>query len=254
MPRPAATDAIRVHDPADGQLPLTHATDAFTLRDVMGTDRLCTQTCSVFKEEKLLYCFLGRASYRSNADAAPNALISLAPVCFILAPVVGNNPKRIFPFDTGGFPLFESGIHYGMGLLDFELDVNNDSARRVINVLFGSNKNYIYGDPRTDLKIPSMEFEAESFHALILVKLRNAYDDRVSAIEIQLDKDVQLTGTVEAVVLPGVLLDDPNVTAKLTAWGAKPLPYEWLKRLKPTEYVSQIASIVRDYLVNSARM
>jgi len=238
---------IRVQPPVAGQLPLTHATDGFTLREVLDTDCLRAQECSVFSGDKLVYCFLGRAAYRANAGEPPNAQLAYAPIYFVLKPTK-IPPKRIFPFDTGGFVKFQDAMHQRMRVSDFALDPGNDSARRVIQVYFETNRKYIENEPRTSVQIPPLDFEASSFHSLITDTKRNSYDDRVSAIEIQFDQDIPLAGVAEAVVLPSVLLDDEAIKAKLSAWGAQPLPYDLISRFRPAEYVSQIANIVRDYL------
>ncbi|MBV9829770.1 MAG: hypothetical protein JO001_29470 [Alphaproteobacteria bacterium] len=136
-----------------------------------------------------------------------------------------------------------------MVVADFSLDPGNDSGRRVIHVYFGSNRRYIDNEPNAEPEIPALAFEARGFHSLITDRQRNSYDDRVSAIEVQFDRDVPLPGLAEAVVLPSVLLDDPAIKAKFAEWGAQPLPYDLVARFKPVEYVSQIRTLIRDYLI-----
>jgi hypothetical protein len=241
---------VRKYDPVDGSLPFTHATDAYTLREVVDTGRLTASDCSVFLGEKLLYFFLGRAAYRANNEIDANSLIAYAPICFVLSSKTAIKPKRIFPFDSGGFShgLFAESMHHRMHKEDFQLDPDMSSPRRLINVFFETNKRYCDNNPMAELEISRMEFEAESFHTLITDRQRNTYDDRVSCIEIEVGHDVVLKGAVEAIVLPGILCDDAELMDKIKEWGATPLPYSVINRFKPSKYVATVAQLVRDYV------
>src|SRR4051794_34732189 len=78
------------------------------------------------------------------------------------------------------------------------------SVRKLITAFFGSNANYFDGSPLKDIKFPQLSYEVESYIALISNRQTEDYDDRSSAIEIQINIPVKLVRMVEAVVLPRV--------------------------------------------------
>jgi hypothetical protein len=249
-------DFVQSHTPTEGALPLTHATDAFTLRDVMETDTLKATPCPVFNGTDLLYLFYGRASYRPNLNTLPNSLSSYAPVCFILKPEIATAPKRVHPFDTGAFAdgKFDATMHRKMRKERFELTSQLDSARKLVTAFFGTNAQYFDGVPRKDVTVPTLAYEAESYLALVSNRQTEEFDDRSSAVEVQLDRDVALIGAVEAVVLPASLVDDPEVAAKLMTWRADPIPYHTIARMKPSEYTGAVVGAVREFLKRSGRL
>jgi hypothetical protein len=102
---------IRISPPADGELPATHMTDCWTLREALDDGILKVDYCSVFGED-LVYCFLGRPFYRPNPDVPANGMIDYASTCLILKPTITSSVVRIFPFDSGGFDLYLKAMHH----------------------------------------------------------------------------------------------------------------------------------------------
>jgi hypothetical protein len=76
----------------------------------------------------------------------------------------------------------------------------------------------------------------------------NDYDDRNSAVELQIDHNVSLNvDTVDAVILPKTFLSQREVSdIVLNDWCAEPLTYDYT-RMKPVEYTSTIYNLATDY-------
>lgn len=229
-------------------LPAVHVSDGLGFREIMKDGHLSAEPCTVFDEERLLYLFYGRPSYRVNSQILASAIRAYAPVCFVLKPSVIGIPQRVFPFDSGAFnkDLFRASMHRKMQREDFALEPDTASAQRLIRLFFGDNQSYYDNKPIASLDLPPLAFEASSYHALITDRQENVYDERISSIEIQMAEDLPLRGAVEAVMLPDAFLNDQMVKS-LASIEAEAIPYPFIDRLRPELYASSIYSIVRDY-------
>ena len=78
-------------------------------------------------------------------------------------------------------------------------------------------------------------------------KLSNSSDNRVSGIEVQFEGSLDLRGRAQAVVLPGPLIDSPEVRRQLSTLKIEPLPYRQIDRMKPSEYVNTIFDTCYQY-------
>lgn len=118
-------------------LPLTHVTDAISLRDIVRDNEIRPRECRVFRMP-LLYLFSGRPAYRINPDEPPNSLKSYCPIAFILDPTIGVPIKQIYPFDTGAFAakLYTDVLHASMRVDDFALDIDPKTPGRLIAFFF----------------------------------------------------------------------------------------------------------------------
>ena len=91
-----------------------------------------------------------------------------------------------------------------------------------------------------------MAFEARCYHNLINARHESAYDDRVSAIELQLNAPLSLSKATKAVVLPDAFAV-AEVLEPLEAANVAALPYDYVPRLRPDSYTAEIYRLVRDY-------
>jgi hypothetical protein len=230
-------------------LSLTHTTDVYGLINALEDQELVPHNCDVFVGEPLLYFFYGRPSYRVNSDELPTSLDHYLPVCLLFRSSSVSPIKRIFPFDTGGFQkqFYADALHRDMKLEDFGLEPDPSTPGRVISLFFGTVEAYLRARPLPTLKLDATELEARGYHALISTRLSNNIDNRASGVEIQLHGKLALPKNVEAVILPGPLLESQEVKAKLSKEGIVPLPYPQVDRQRPSEYVTKIFDLCYEY-------
>jgi hypothetical protein len=245
-------DFIESASQAEPALPVTHATDAYLFQKIAESNMLSPADCPVFGQP-LLYFFYGRPAYRVNSEEESSNLLFLAPVCLIFDGSVISKANRIYPFDSGAFSrnFFKRFMHDGMGMNNFSLKVTRDTPSKVVAAFFGTNKNYYDGKVLDIINTKDSCFEIEAYVDLIRYTARDSMDNRNSSIEIQIDKTISLSEPqLRAVVVPNALLDRKLFIDRVKMWGATPLPYRWVSRLKPSEYTSEIFSIVSDFLEN----
>jgi len=242
-------ELVNSQPPATPLLPLTHTTDVYGLINALDDQELVPHSCDVFVGEPLLYFFYGRPSYRVNSNQPPTSLDHYLPVCLLFRSASTFPIKRIFPFDTGGFEkdLYADALHKDMKLEDFGLDPDPSTPGKVISLFFGTVDAYLRARPLSALKLDPKELEAISFHALISSRLSNNVDNRSSGVEIQLEGRLDLRGNIEAIILPGPLLESQQISAKLSQGGIVPLPYPQIDRQRPSEYVTKIFDLCYEY-------
>lgn len=250
MTRDRLRRLVNVQSEAKPTLPLVHTTDVYGLVNALEDGLLAPpRPCNIFVGEPLLYFFYGRPSYRVNSDEAPTSLDHYLPVCVLFRSASIHPIKRLFPFDSGGFhnDLYADAFHRNMELADFGLEPDPKTPGRLISLFFGSVESYLRAQPLSSVNLDPSELEAISYHALITQRLSNSADNRVSGIEVQLEGSVTLGGNVDAVVLPGTLLDSKEISRKLADSKAVPLPYPQISRQRPSEYVTRIFDICYEY-------
>jgi len=192
-------------------LPLTHTCDGHGFRAIVTACQISTMQCKLF-DEALVYFFYGRPAYRPKSWKKENApaVLPFMPCSIVLKPDALEIPKRIAPFDTGAWRegLFQQYMHPEMKIEDFLLNPSMDTPTRVVWRFFKSNNNYYYAKPHS-IRIPPIEFEAQSYYDLIKHRATLALDDRGSAIEIQIDHSLPLTSdNLLYLVLPKVFYID----------------------------------------------
>lgn len=238
-------------------LPAAHTMDGWRFR-IATTDfgiDLDPDPCKVYGEQ-LTYLFYGRPAYRGHNKAESASLNSLYLVSFILDPTTLPPLRRMMPFDTGAFhsKLFAPAMHPKMGLPDFEVTPQIDSAAQIVARFFGANAAYWRGKPRTDLNGFGFNFEAESYAELISSNASSDYDDRRAAIEMQINQRIDFSTTgVIAVVLPECLADEAEVEAFLARSGADKVTYECY-HARQTEDTRAIVARTYEYLCEKAML
>lgn len=244
---------IKLQSAAAGVLPLTHVTRAYNFDDMVADDALEPRYCSLFKEP-LLYLFYGRPAYR--AKDGNNARMEFEwPIVFIFDPSKVGAIRRVFPFDTGAFDLqlYKEFFSRDSILSDFSLDPDIDSARKVVGTLYVDHKEYYEGGTRKNVEIPPRNFELQGVHEMCrLPGVQGGgagwiRDERSSAIELQLDHEIELKGALLAIILPAPYLNDPEITEALTRWDTKKIQtYATLHNMSGEAWVGQIYLITRN--------
>lgn len=232
-------------------LPLVHITDGYCMRLILEEKRLEPQHCDVLKQPALYFSY-GRPSFRPNGGALPSALTSYAPVCFVIDAAAIPIAKA-FPFDSGAFSkkMFASSTHRKMQLKNFELSATLDRPQQVVTTFFGDNTSYFDNSPKSDVHRSPLQFEVESFIALLNDKQSEHYDDRISAVEIISQTSILLEGKIKAMVFPGQFLDDSTFTDALAVLRCDAIPYPLGARFSGEGAFARVSVCVRDYLVKS---
>jgi hypothetical protein len=242
---------VQGHEATPVELPLVHTTTCFRLNSIRGSHSIQTSPCEVFNEH-LTYFFYGRPAYRDSSATKPVRDIGFYPICFVFKPgAISATPRRLYPFDSGAFQegLYEPAIPASHELLTYEVLATTESARRIVRGFFDADEPYLANQPKVGLLFKPGEIEADSYYHLINGGGDPDCDDRCSAIEVQIDVDLDLSARVlMAVVLPNSFLEDaPLREALLKVWRAVPLAYDADLGMRPLEFHGYVRNIVRSF-------
>lgn len=245
LPRRDFGALVSAAPPSPVKLPLTHITDGYSFRDVMASEALAPGPCGIFGGN-LLYLFYGRPAYRAATQLESNGSDAYWPVCFVMEPDAAS-ASRIYPFDSGAFHhrRFDRFMYHKMMKEDFELDPDPETPGKLVRLFWQDERSYFNADGTSGFAPGTFEFEAKAYQALIHDVGRAPFDERNSAIELQVDAPVDLQGNTIAVILPYEFAK-PDTISKIEAFGAVALPFDVVRRHGPTEMVAQIYTIVRD--------
>jgi hypothetical protein len=191
---------------------------------------------------------MGAPRNRTAAQLESNGSDAYWPICFVMEPGAAT-ATRIYPFDSGAFHhrRFERFTYHKMIKEDFELDPDPATPGRLLRLFWQDEKSYFDADGVSAFQPGVLDFEAKAYLELVRDHSRGPFDERNSAIEIQVDAPVELRGKTVAVILPHAFAT-PEMLAKIDALGALALPFDVVRRHGPTEMVGQIYTIVRDLL------
>ncbi|MCK1394012.1 hypothetical protein [Bradyrhizobium sp. 1] len=201
----------------------------------------------MFKKE-LLYLFYGRPAYRRNWDGEATSNLGYARICFIFREDVAQMASRIFPFDSGGFERFKHAFHDTLEIGDFEVDPSV-SPRQVIAAFYDDFVGYYWMKPTQGRTFPLSQNVAESYYKLITGNLKEQFDDRCAAIEVQLEQPLPLADKVLAVIGPNQMFDDDTLMKQLKAWGAEPRGYKLPTLFNPAEIGGRLVDEVERFLL-----
>lgn len=241
------------------ELPLVHTTRCEILPHIVASHELRSVTeCDVFHEH-LLYFFYGRPAYRHTLGGEPSGNLDLCPVCFVFKPhTISSKAKRVFACDSGGVRngYFEDHLH-PVDRDEMQLDSSLESARKLVPLVFGDNKNYFLGNAKT--AVPSVFVPgtpAARFHSLLTDKSgKLGGDDRRSAIEVQMDSPVALDHHLLYVVLPMDKLNEAGTREViLQTWQADPIGYPVYQGRQPHEYRTSICDILKARFEQGGRL
>ena len=214
------------------QMHYTHSTCFENFCDIfsLSTPKLTPKYCTRFKED-LIYLFYGVPSYRVADYKKVVTNDELLPVCFVLDLSGFTQIDKIYPFDSGAFieKRYNTYISDTREIGDFCLGTDPDIPKSVVEIFFGSNKNYYIGNYIHGLDIGIREFYVKNYYELISAtgKSKSGLDKRKMSIEIQTKKKIVLDkNTVRAVALPLNAMDDPEIKKAINkTWNTVPLTY-----------------------------
>lgn len=233
-----------------GTLPLVHSTDLFRFKKIAQDELLNVRPCEVYNGQNLLYFFYGKPAYRPHIEQKTLGARAFAPVCLVFNQTLADQAIRIMPFDSGAFhaKMTHPPMHPDMALAEFELAIHANAPMKLIKVFFETESNYFDARPvPVDDYEPYDNLHVDSFYRLIRLGDNRDSDDRISAIELQLDRNVTLPNEVAAVILPGPYLDRPGVAEQIEGWGAVALPYDIQETFRPLEIYGAILNRLRDF-------
>lgn len=244
---------VDAHPPSQQVLPYTHVTDAYAFRDVLTTGELLPTPCRVFGDD-LLYLFYGRPAYRAAQEEASNGIDAYWPVCFVLESAVVQ-PTRCYPFDSGAYQrgLYADHVYHRMIKEDFEISPSPTTPSRLVNLFWQNDRAYYEADGQRGLRqmdVDPFDFEIKAYRDLIASRERAPFDERSSAIEVQLDAPMRLQGNTIAVVMPSEFATDA-IVGRVEELGAIALPFSTVGRHGPANMVGQIYDVVSDLLSGS---
>lgn len=238
-------------------LPVFHATDVFTLREILMAGKLKPVECDVFKPNKLIYSFYGKSSYRlKHGDATGNS--SKFPTVFILRCQNLPKPFNIYPFDTGAYhneSLKEKYFHKLMDVTHFSIGNEIENAKKFVTKIYNSNQNYYESKPViSESDIPAANLEALSYLTFVKDNSDSKFDDRIKSVEVIFDHEIELNYlTLENIIGPKSFLGDPDISKVLIDKFniSKPIGYHTHKG-SPIEYQALISHFVREHLESNS--
>src|SRR5262249_24687405 len=202
---------ITSHPGLTEELPLIHTSRCEFLSNIATTHALEPQPCGVFRES-LVYLFYGRPAYRSNKGSKGGESIALCPICFVFKPrTVSQAVYRIFPYDTGAVvgDRFNPELQ-ASDLTELALESQIDCARRFVSFMFERNSDYFLGKVETARSFMPGSVESR-FYKLLIRDGPVDYDDRKSAIEVQVNQAIALRDQLLFVVLPNEFLEEATI-------------------------------------------
>lgn len=239
-------ETVDTHNGLNEELPLVHTMLWSGLFRLLREPRLSPELCDVFQEH-LVYLFYGRPAYRSSRPnpSQPTTDIAFCPVCFVFKPYTLVTPiRRVYPFDTGAAceGLFEPHIAQA-NWQNYGLSSVIESARRYTHMFFRTNRNYYLASPR--VPPPTGGPGVSTLHALLTWNGVAGYDDRRSAVEVQVASPIALRDALLAVILPGAFLGQDDIRrAVFEEWRTYPITYPTYRGASPSEYYG----VIRDRL------
>jgi hypothetical protein len=222
---------------------------------MISTGSLEPRPCEVFKES-LIYLFYGRPAYRSNKGTKNGEPIALCPVCFVFKPrTVSRSLHRIYPCDSGAvandrlIPEINA-----VDLSNLALDPQIENARRLVSLLFVQNSDYFVGKVVNGKTFNTGTVEAR-FYSLLQRPGPADYDDRKSAIEVQVNHTISLAEQLLFVVLPREFLEESSIrNAIINDWNCDPVTYPTFKGSAPAEYYSVVRQKVTERFQEATRI
>jgi hypothetical protein len=251
----ALGNLVNSHPTMADELPLIHTSLSEHLKSFVSSHTLLPSHCKVF-DESLVYLFYGRPAYRSNRGSNFGDPVALCPVCFVFKPrTVSSALHRVLPCDSGAVnkPMFQPELHPS-DLPDLELNPVIESARRLVSLVFETNKKYFYGEVRAGVSFPAGTV-GKRYCDLMLRSGPVGYDDRKSAIEIQVNQIVSLKDQLSFVVLPREFLEETAIQdAIFKTWKCDAIEYPTFSGDAPTAYYSVVRNEVAKRFEAEARL
>ncbi|CAA2107659.1 hypothetical protein MBUL_04271 [Methylobacterium bullatum] len=237
------------------KLPLIHTTAAHNIENIVDTQNIQASLCDVYKTDRLNYFFVGRPAYKGYSGSETAQYWEL-PCCFIFDFDVVENPKRIYPFDSGAFANTKYP-HYINCLKreQFEISGLDGAVSKLIGAFFGNTRSYFKMESKDridferEFSLTAFDAEIKALHRLSKHDSTKGFDDRRFTIEMQKEGDLNLTvHRPLAVIAPAIYFDDPVFRNHVqNVWGAQPIGYK-THQLSINAYYGEIYTHVEYFL------
>ena len=161
----------------------------------------------------------------------------------------------MYPCDTGAVAAdrFNPEI-LASDLAQLALDPQIDSARRLVSLLFERNGDYFVGRVVRTRAFTTGSVEAR-FYQLLMRAGPVDYDDRKSAIAVQLNQAISLREQLLFVVLPREFLEDAAIRdAIINVWNCDPVVYATFVGDAPASYYSVVRQKVQERFAEATRI
>jgi hypothetical protein len=175
----------------------------------------------------ILYLYYGRHARRFYYSKNNKTDEELRPVfVFIVNKILEEEIEKVYLFDSGAFEKYykeNKHIDQTADISDFELPNNYNAIQQYIKAVFGSNRNYYYGNNKDDNGLPDCIKQErkrnkglDDFLKFISLDENSPIDDRRKTIEIQKKGNYSLSGNLLAVVIPNFIQSKRRLMKKLT--------------------------------------
>jgi len=155
------------------------------------------------------------------------------------------------PFDSGAFErrMMHPPMHPAMTKEEFELAILANAPMKLVSMFYGTERNYY--EARANATLSNFDtyddLEVDSYFRLLHHRANSEFDDRVTAVEIQLNSPVNLIGSVLAAILPKPFLDQPGIPEQIERWGGICIPYHVKEEFVPREIQGSIFDRLTEY-------
>lgn len=237
-------------------MPLIHSTDFESFISILNSKEISSTFCKVLKE-KILYTFYGRPAYKVSPKVSNTNDITFLPICFIFKSDCLEQVSNFFPFDTGAFEndIFVDYIcRSKVPLEKFKFSNTANHPNQIIEKFFGNSKDYFYGNPKV---CPSLNDEVaknisnialQAYVRLLSHSGATLFDDRSYTIECHLNNNLKLSDMLEAIIMPGSLMNDSSIANQIEEFDdIELLTYSTFRGDKPSDYNAVIRSLIEEY-------
>ncbi|MDB5414274.1 MAG: hypothetical protein JWR10_2609 [Rubritepida sp.] len=240
-------------------LPLIHVTAVGTAKEIIGSTKLETRTCSVFGK-KLVYFFSVKPAYRLGDSDEKSHQINRFPFVFVVRPESIADPFHVYPFDTGGAfsGVFDDQADPHLFLEEYALKSHHSAVAGQIGWAFGSIESYFEGNIRHDILENVPRFDTVTRGYVDIAQMartgNNQPDKRASAIEIASVHDIPLKDNVTLAIIPKQYLEDDDghgnvdFLDRLNKLNIPWTTYNWQPNTSPNAFQGEIADLVRLHL------
>lgn len=249
MPNPHFIEFVLRNQGALPPLPLVHTTNGVAFGEILNSGTLSVRMCTVYKTH-LCYLFYGKPTYQiRRGNEITTRLLGDAAVCFVLKPS-SIRLFRVFAFDTGAFHghRYDDFMPNGITIDDFEITpASLPNIASFVGAFFESNRKYYDGEISCTCEPSRLDHVSEVFIALATAHVVKRFDERSCSCEVQTETNIPINSdTIENIVMPHLLADEPAVMRACAQWGIKPILYRF-RRAAPESRTEVICEKLGDF-------
>lgn len=248
---PTFQDHVKAHSAFATKLPLTHTARGTGFQKIINSGKLRTRYCDVMKADRLFF-FLGVPAYKYGNPSSSDKRRSSAPICFVIDRDAVGTAFETFPFDTGCLSFAQESYELDdkIDFEDYKITSDPDAPERIVSAIFEDNTSYVKGNvPEKCRKaVHALDFQTQQLLEIITSPEKNSIDERISTIEIQIDRELNLTpSNVLAIAAPDIICESKEFKDLAASFSADAIPYPW-RRASNYQRSTQIEDAVLKYL------